>query len=319
MASDGSWQQTGRLQLDSASGLTLWGYSASGVYGYAIAGGSVSGTWQQSGSGDTNYDTATNSTLGGDGAWTNTGSQNTGESGGQAHRLFRLRKLRHSRRRRLGRRHVRAAAAVAESGTDDWGYGYATQAAHERRRHVAAGDGQRRDHGDRVRPVGLRRLRRLHPALRRRDHAARTWQASGGASDGYIVQTVSTLNPDGSWTTTGTASSSGSGSGLWAYSGSGSFSQSTSYGDSSSGGDSSFGSQATEDYSQGWSSQYTVLSTLAANGIGHHRHDRLRLRQRLGQPHLLVQRHGRRWSQTGDYAAGNGSVLGVERRLRRCR
>ena len=36
-----------------------------------------------------------------------------------------------------------------------------------------------------------------------------TWQASGGADTSYAVQSPTTLNPDGSWTTTGTASSSG--------------------------------------------------------------------------------------------------------------
>ena len=93
-----------------------------------------------------------------------------------------------------------------------------------------------------------------------------TWLASGGSDTSYSVQSPSTLNPDGSWTTTGMASSSGSGSGNWSYSGSGNYAQSSSYGDAVSGSTSSFSSQATETYAQGWSSQYTVLSTLAANG-----------------------------------------------------
>ena len=133
------------------------------------------------------------------------------------------------------------------------------------------------------------------------------WSAGGGASDDYAAQTISTVNPDGSWTTTGTANSSGSGSGSSAYSGSGSFSQSSSAGDSASGSDSSFSSQASENYGQGWSSQYTVVSILAATGAVNTVTTASASGSASGNHTYSSSGSSSGWSQTGDYAAGNGT------------
>ncbi len=138
-----------------------------------------------------------------------------------------------------------------------------------------------------------------------------TWGAGGGSSGGYTADTTSTLNPDGSWTTTGTASSNGSGSGSWNYSGSGSYSQSSSYGDSSSSGDSSFSSQASETYGQGWSSQYTVLSTLAANGSVTTVTTGSASGSASGNYSYSSSGTSDSWLLSGDYAGGNGSSGGT--------
>ncbi len=201
---------------------------------------------------------------------------------------------------------------MAESGTDDWGYGYTTQSTIGSSglwQPATGGGGTTETESDQwgyAASGGYTRPFDGGTTLQGQ------WLDTGGASDGYIALTVSTLNPDGSWTTTGTASSSGSGGGLWAYSGSGSFSQSTSYGDSSSGGDSSFSSQATEDYSQGWSSQYTVLSTLAATGIVLTVTTVSASGGASGSHTYSSSGTGDVWSQTGDYAAGDGSSGGAD-------
>ena len=135
-----------------------------------------------------------------------------------------------------------------------------------------------------------------------------TWQASGGSDASYAVQSPSTLNPDGSWAATGTASSSGSGSGNWAYSGSGNYAQSSSSGNAAAGSQSSFSSQATETYSQGWSSQYTVLSTLAADGAVATATTASASGSASGSHAYTSSGSSSSWTQTGNYASGSGSI-----------
>jgi uncharacterized protein (TIGR03067 family) len=78
------------------------------------------------------------------------------------------------------------------------------------------------------------------------------------------MRSPSTLKADGSWTTTGPAVSNGTASGSWSYTGAGVLSASFTHGDSGNGGDSLFTLAVPEPDSQGCSSQYNVLSTLAA-------------------------------------------------------
>ena len=304
----GSWQPTAGAHSTSASGSTQWGYSASGAYGYLIAGGSVSGTWQQSGSANTNSSTVTNATLGSNGAWTTTGAAVNAESGGQD--IGYSGSGNYAVASGVGAAAMSGSGAVAESGTDDWGYGYAMQSTIGASGQwlPATGSGATTEtdatqwgysaSGDYTRPLDGGVL-------------SGTWQAVGGADAGYQVQTVSTLNPDGSWTTTGAASSSGSGSGLWAYSGAGSFTQSSSSGNSASGSDSSFSSQATENYSQGWSSQYTVLSLLAATGLVATVTTASASGSASGSHSYSSSGAASSWTQTGNYAAGNGTSSGT--------
>ena len=73
-------------------------------------------------------------------------------------------------------------------------------------------------------------------------------------------------------------------------------------------GDSSFSSQASETYAQGWSSQYTVLSTLAANGSVTTITTASASGSASGGHAYTSSGSSSSWSQTGDYAAGNGSV-----------
>ncbi len=83
LQNDGSWQASSGAGSSSGNGFTQSNYSGSGVYGYAIAGGAVSGTWQENGSAESDYNTATTTTLGSDGAWTQTGTSSSGDGGGQ--------------------------------------------------------------------------------------------------------------------------------------------------------------------------------------------------------------------------------------------
>ncbi len=131
------------------------------------------------------------------------------------------------------------SGTVTESGSDDWGYGYSTQAscASDGTWNPATGSGTMTEtnanlwnysaNGSYNRPSSQGTLYGV-------------WQGNGGSSSGFTMTSPSTLNPDGSWTTTGTAVSSGGAGGAWSYSGSGSFSSSASYGDAGNGGDSSF-------------------------------------------------------------------------------
>ncbi|HVS39283.1 MAG TPA: hypothetical protein VMS17_27245 [Gemmataceae bacterium] len=162
----GSWQQTTGTSWSSGSGAAKWGYSASGNYGYAIAGGAVSGLWQQSGSADTDYSTAVNSTLGSNGSWTTTGSKANGESGGQA--------IGYS-----GSGNYAIVAAVGAASMSGSGFGRGVgfgrlelrlrdAIEHRQQRRLVAGHRQRRDQRDRVQPVGLFRRGRLHAGLGRR-------------------------------------------------------------------------------------------------------------------------------------------------------
>ncbi len=64
LQNNGSWQASSGSGSSSGSGWTQTGFSGSGGYGYAVAGGSVSGSWQQSGGAETNYSNSTNSTFG---------------------------------------------------------------------------------------------------------------------------------------------------------------------------------------------------------------------------------------------------------------
>ena len=177
MASDGSWQPASASGWTSSSGFTQWGYVAAGLYGYAIAGGAVAGTWRQSGSANTSYNTATNYTQSGSGTPVYSGSQADAQSGGQIAAYS-----------GSGSYAVASGSSgypgpdgatlagnglVAESGSDNWGYGYATQDAMSGDGTWLAGDRLRLDHGDRRHRLGLLRLRDLRPALRRRRDPAR--------------------------------------------------------------------------------------------------------------------------------------------------
>ena len=82
LQNDGSWQASSGVGSSSGTGWTQDSYSGSGGYGYAIDGGSVSGSWQQSGADETNYSTTTNSTLTAN-SWAETGTQSSGDGGGQ--------------------------------------------------------------------------------------------------------------------------------------------------------------------------------------------------------------------------------------------
>ena len=268
-----------------------------------------SGTWNQSGSADANYNTNTNSTLGNSGAWTRTGNASDGQNGGQ-----------HITYSGGGDYTIATAVGVAtlwgdggvtESGKDDWGYGYTTQSTlgSDGTWQPATGGGAATEIGymlwDYSANGGYSRSPDGGGTLQG------TWQAAGGTDDGYNVQSPSTLNPDGSWTTTGVASSSGAGSGSWSYTGSGGLSSSSNYGDSSNGGDSNFTLGVSETYSQGWSSQYNVLSTLSASGAV----------TTVTTGNASGSASGNRggtwtntwdsWSSSGDFAAGNGSASAV--------
>ena len=109
-------------------------------------------------------------------------------------------------------------------------------------------------------------------------------QASGGSDSGYTVQSPSTLNPDGSWTTTGVASSSGSGSGSWSYSGSAASASSSSYGNADNGSASSSQQPNRRELRPGLG--FAVHRPVHPGGqrLGDHHHDGLRLRDRLGNP-----------------------------------
>ena len=117
----------------------------------------------------------------------------------------------------------------------------------------------------------------------------------------------STLNLDGSWTTTGVASSSGSGYGDWSYFGSAASSSSSGSGDADNGGSSSSSAQASESYSQGWSSQYNVLSTLAADGAVTTTTTGSASGSASGSHGYASGQTNDWWDQTGDYAGGNGT------------
>ena len=246
--------------------------------------------------------------LGGDGTSTNTGSQSAVVSGGQ-----------HASYSGSGSYVVSAAVGatalsgggtVTESAARDWGYGFASQSTEnsDGAWPSATGSGGTTAtgsiqwaysaSGDYTRPLDGGAL-------------SGTWQANGGSSGGHTAKTASTLNPDGSWTTTGTANSSGSGSGGWDYSGSGSYSQSTSTGDSSNGSDSSFSSQASEAYGQGGSSQYAAVSTLAANGSVTTVTTGSASGGASGNHTYSSSGASASWSQTGDYAAGDGTASGA--------
>ena len=310
LASDGSWPQTAGDSQTSTSGYTQWAYSASGGYSYPIAGGSVSGSWRQSGSASTSYDTATDSTLGSNGQWTTTGATDNAEGGTQ--HIDCSGSGSYVIAASVGAASLSGSGSVEESGTDDWSYGYTTQSTIGSSGTWLPATGS----GGMTETESNQWLYAASGSYSRpMDGGTLTgqWQAGGGASGGYTAQTVSTLNPDGSWTTTGAADSSGSGSGDWAYSGSGSFSQSTSTGDSDNGSDSSFSSQAAEDYSQGWSSQYTVVSLLAATGIVTTVTTASASGSASGNHTYSSSGTADSWSQTGDYAAGNGTSSETER------
>ncbi len=311
LASDGSWQTADGSGWTSASGFTQWGYSALGAYGYALVGGAVAGAWGQSGSDNTTYESDTSYTQGGSGDPVYTGNQGNGETAGQI--------VSYSGSGSYGVASswdaygpfsgtaLSGAGAVTESGSDNWASGYATQ-------DSMSGDGtwlpttgsalttetdaahwSYSASGNYSRPYGVGLT------------LQGTWQASGGSDTGYTVESPSTLNPDGSWTTTGTASSSGSGSGSWSYSGSASASSSTSYGDFLNGGDSSSSAQASEQLAQGWSSQYNVLSTLAADGSVVTATTGSASGSASGTHGYASGTASDSWSQSGSYAGGNGS------------
>ena len=61
LQNDGTWQASSGTGSGSGNGYTQSSYSGSGAYNYAVAGGSVSGTWQEGGGSETNY--ATDATL----------------------------------------------------------------------------------------------------------------------------------------------------------------------------------------------------------------------------------------------------------------
>ena len=82
LQNDGTWQASSGVGSSSGTGFTQSSFSGSGGYGYAIDGGSVSGTWQEGGGAETNYQTATSSTLSGSG-WTASGSYSSGDAGGR--------------------------------------------------------------------------------------------------------------------------------------------------------------------------------------------------------------------------------------------
>ena len=310
LASDGSWQTSSGSGSTSASGMTQWGYSASGGYGYVIAGGSVSGTWNQSGSADANYNTNTNSTLGNSGAWTRTGSASDGQNGGQ-----------HITYSGGGDYTIATAVGVAtlwgdggvtESGKDDWGYGYTTQSTlgSDGTWQPATGGGAATEIGymlwDYSANGGYSRSPDGGGTLQG------TWQAAGGTDDGYNVQSPSTLNPDGSWTTTGVASSSGAGSGSWSYTGSGGlffvfqlrrFEQRRRF---------QFHPRRLRDVLAGLVVAVQRPVHPRRQRRGHDRHHGERLRQRQRQPRRYVDEYvGSSWSSSGDFAAGNGSASAV--------
>jgi trimeric autotransporter adhesin len=267
----------------------------------------VSGTWTQSGSANTHYSGSWNHTPAiGSAAEANSGSQSTNQDGGQ-HSWY-SGSGSYAVAAVVGAAALSGSGGVTESGADDWGYGYVTQSAMASDGFwlSATGSGSstetEADHWHYSAAGGYSR------PLDGGGTVQGDWNAAGGSSGSYNVQSPSTLNPDGSWTTTGVASSSGSGSGSWGYSGSGSFSSSSSSGDSSNGSDSSFSSVETESYGQGWSSQYNVVSTLAANGAVTTITTAGASGGASGTHSYTSSGASDYWSQTGNYAAGSGSL-----------
>src|SRR5438445_456114 len=76
---DGNWQALSGSGSYSDAASWNSSYSGSGTYGNAMSGGSVSGTWSNSGSNGGSTATNTTSTLGSNGNWVTTGTYN--ESG----------------------------------------------------------------------------------------------------------------------------------------------------------------------------------------------------------------------------------------------
>ena len=438
-----------RRRQQQRHGLDAGSYSGSGGYGYALDGGSVSGTWQQSGGAETNYSTTTDSTSNSAG-WTQTGTYASGDGGGRTTRIrdraatpsippprrpaaaagsgcvrsgpslpavdaspvpstradpapgatfsgtgvvsetesdgsgyarqqhctrsrsdgswqpsaaapagparsgstpmgiFRLRRLRIPHRRRVGQWHVAAerqrrrelqhdhqysqsgsatrglcgrqtngesggqfigysgdgnytiaatvgtaslsgGGTVAESATDDGGYGYATQSTLGGSGiwQTPTGSGGTTEtesyqwgysaSGGYTRPLDGGAL-------------SGTWQASGAASGGYAASTISALNANGSWTTTGVANSSGSGSGLWGYPAPAPIVNLPAPATPRAAEIPRSAATPRRDYLEGWSSAIHGRLHAGSDRPGNHRHHRLRLRRRLRQSHLLVQR-----------------------------
>jgi Putative Ig domain len=312
LASDGSWRQAGGEGWTNSDGNTKWAYVAADAYDYPIAGGDVAGTWRQSGGANTDHNAATNYTQSGSSAPAYTGSQTNDETGGQHLSYSGSGNYVVSAGDPYGMGGVSGAALsgsgnVAESGADDSTYQYVT--------HVGMGsDGswQPATGGG-----GMTQTDSTHwhyvvsgGYTRPLDGGALagTWQDAGGSDTSDNAPMTSTLNPDGTWTTIGTANSSGAGSGAWSYLGAGVFNQSTGTGDSNNGADSSMHTNASENYSQGWLSQYVVVSTLAANGSVSTVTTASASGSASGSHSYTSNETADSRSQTGDYAAGNGSI-----------
>ena len=161
LQNDGTWQASSGTGCSSGNGYTQSSYSGSGAYSYAIAGGAVSGTWQEGGGSETNY-APTDATLSGSGAWVSTGTSSSGDGGGQFDSY--------------------QGSGGYAVGSPALGRAAAARAAVEpaRRQHVAhpqflgrprrlRGDlhGDRRRHGVGLGQLRLRRQQHVHAGLRR--------------------------------------------------------------------------------------------------------------------------------------------------------
>ena len=209
-------------------------YSGSGTYGYSAPGLAVNGTWQQAANDNTAYTDATASTLNSDGSWTTTGTWNGTDQGGQ-----------NSSYQGAGVYVVNPPAATAspsadgttvavasngatssgggvtaESGADHWNYGYASQDTLGANGAWQAAGGAGSGSGSGFTQSAYSGSGNYGYALTN-CAVSGTWLQSGSANTAYSDSTLSAMNSDGSWTTTGVWNGTNGGGQTSSYQGAG--------------------------------------------------------------------------------------------------
>ena len=231
------WNQTDGTASSTSDGDTHSSFTGGGAYGVTFVGGGVNGTWNQSGGGDTNFTAQSSSTYNAGaglvGMWVTTGSWDGGGSDNQSSNYS-------------GSGSYDAGAGgtapdgstttgggtVSQSGGDTSGDQYSSSftLGADGKWSGASGSGTTNSSGNtHVSYSGMGITNYLVPG----GSVNENWQVTENGGTHYTMNTLSSLNADGTWATTGTGDYGGDDALLYSYSNQG---YSTSDGDILEGG-----------------------------------------------------------------------------------